>query len=706
MTSRGRAAGNGRIGQARKNGLSSGPLQACLLGEFACHAVGGERLVFPTRKVEALLAYLAANPGRRHPRSRLAAMLWEELPEDRARANFRKTLSRLQQSLPEGSRSCLSVDAHEVSLSPDGVELDIDLFERLSADGTPETLERALALYRGPFLDGLADCGEAFEQWMSVERRRIAETLQQVLRRLLRHYVVTGAVDAAILLALRLLAIDSLDEDAHRTLMRLYMYQDRIGAALEQYGHCRRLLADELGVDPAPETDRLRAELLGLVPRDEDEDGAPPREDDTVPEKGSVIQAAAAMRGRRRRSGSAAQPSIAVLAFTLEDGAPNWRHLSGGMAEDIATELGRFRELEVIAPATTLAYRDAGAAPQRIGDELGAGFVLAGSLRCRGQRLRTTARLVESGTGRQVWAERYDCDLADVFEVQDDVVSRIVGSLVETLESEHLARTRSRHAGDWQVYELWLRGQSALRSPHLSAIREARRYFQQAIARDPGYARAYVGLALAHLNEWTCFAWNHWTFAQREALDLARKAVSLDARDHRARCMLALAELYGRRYDAAHGELLTALELNPNDTDVLAHASFALALIGDSERAVDAGRKALRLAPHHPDWYAGMAGIALFSARHYREAVDTLASAPEAFCNTPAFTAASYAHLGQPQEGASHRDTVYRHYRYQLARGGFPSGFSCLEWLAALDPYQHAVDADHYLDGLRRAGFA
>lgn len=679
------------------------PIHVSLLGGFTCCTADGAPVRFSTRKVEALLAYLAANAGQRHGRSKLAGLFWADIPEDRARANLRKTLSRLRSALPDEARRVLVVGTREVGLDA-GAAVDLELFRRLVADGTPETLERALALYRGPLLDGLDGRGEAFDEWLAAERRRYEETLQQLLRRLLDHYVVTGAIDPAIQLALRLLDVDALDEDVHRTLIRLYMYQDRVGAALDQYRRCRELLDAELGVAPATETERLKDEIAGLVPEVRAAPEPPARETDDVPERASVIATAAAFRDRQRTTVDS-HPSLAVMVFDAEEDSSQ-PHLLQGMAEDIATEVGRFRELMVIAPASMLSYHRAGIAPEAVAAELGVDYVLAGSLRRRDDRARISARLLEAASARQVWSERYDCVLDDeVFDVQDDVVARIVGSLCGSVEADRLELARRKRPEDWEAYDLCLRGWSALRRPELPAIHEARRCFQQAVTRDPNYARAYVGLALAHLNEWACYAWNYWAFLQQEALALARKAVALDDRDHRARCMLALAELYGRRYDTARGELEAALALNPNDADVLAHASFAMALIGEPDRGVDAARRALRLAPHRPDWYAGMAGIALFSARRYQEAIDTMACAPEAFCNTPAFIAACHAHLGQPRRGAGHRETVYRHYRYQMARGLFPSGYACIDWLTALDPYRNADDAEHYADGLRKAGF-
>jgi len=680
------------------------PLHLSLLGGFECSSAAGAPLAFPTRKVRALLAYLAANGAQSHGRGKLAALLWGGQAEAEARANLRKALSRLRETLPEEARDSLAADAGHVAFRPDGLEVDALLFERLVADGTPETLERAAGLHRGEFLEGLADCGEAFDEWLGMERRRLSELLQQTLQRLLDHYVVTGAIDRAIQIALRLLALDPLQESVHRSLIRLYMYQDRVGAALDQHRRCRELLASELGVEPAPETEALRAQLLRLLPGDgATAEAAPDRERDDVPERAAVIPAAAEDRACRRAELRGRRPSIAVLAFVAEAAG---RHLGDGVAEDIATELGRFRELDVIAPSTALAYRDAAVPPDRVGAELGTAYVLYGRLRRVGQGFRITVRLVETETARQLWAERYDGSRAEVFDVQDDVVRRIVATLVSQIEDARLEAARRKRPEDLEAYDLWLRGWSALRRPDLTALGQARQLFQRAVARDPHFARAYVGLAMASLNEWACFSWNHWFFLQQQALDLARRAVELDDRDHRAHCILGVAQLYGGDYEVARRQLLRALDLNPNDADVLAHAAVAMALIGDHDLAVEAGRSALRLAPHHPEWYAAFVGIALFVARLHEEAIATMAPAPEALCNTPAFIAASCAHLGRIEECAAHRETVYRHHRRQLARGMFPGDMSCIDWLLAMDPFRLPSDVEHYASGLRKAGFA
>ena len=672
-------------------------LNLSLLGGFDCRSANGQALALPTHKARALLAYLAVNAGQRHARDKLADLLWGDRGDVQARANLRKALSRLREALPRPAQGCLELDASGLAVRADAIEVDIARFETLARQGTPESLERAASLYRGHFLEGLGDCGDGFDEWLMAERQRLDETLREVLRRLLDHYVRTGAIDRAIQIALRTLALDPLEEGVHRTLMRLYLQQDRVGAALEQYARCREALARELGVEPSADTEAIRGEALGMLP-------GGPRENDELPGRHDSIEAGAAARARRRTQPTG-RPSIVVLAFSVAEDDDRQRRLGEGVAEDVATELGRFPELDVIAPATALAYRHTSVPPERVGCELGTAYVLDGSLRASGGQLRITVRVLETATGRQLWAERYDGALAEVFDVQDDLVRRIVGTLAGRIESSRLQSARSARPEDWEAYDLWLQGWSMLKRPDRAAIRRARELFERAAAKDPTLGRAYSGLALTLWTEWACFSWNPWVFMQHEAVDLASKAVQLEERDHRAYCILGVAQLYAREYNAARRHFLKALELNPNDADVLAHASFGMALIGEHDLAVDTGRHALRLQPHHPDWYAGLVGIALFGARRYEEAIETMAPAPEGFCSAPAFLAASHAHLGRADASTPYRETVYRHYRHRLARGEFAEGTSCVSWLLGIDPFQLPADVDHYESGLRKAGF-
>ena len=129
-----------------------------------------------------------------------------------------------------------------------------------------------------------------------------------------------------------------------------------------------------------------------------------------------------------------------------------------------------------------------------------------------------------------------------------------------------------------------------------------------------------------------------------------------------------------------------------------------MAILGEPDAAVEAGLKALRLAPHHPEWFAAFAGTALFAARQYREAIEVAGTAPEAICDTPACLAASYAYLGRADDASRYRDTVYRHYANQLKREWFGPNTGCIDWLLSMNPYRRPEDEAHYVEGLRKAG--
>lgn len=672
-------------------------LEVSLFGGFTCREANGRFVSFPTRKARAVWAFLAL--GNTPTRDKLARMLWPESSEDRARLNLRKTLSRIRTALPVALPECLGSDTQCVSLVTEDIWVDAQCFEEFVEKRTPEALEAAATLYQGDFLDAFPSCSADFDEWVLGERRRFEELALEVLTRLLEHYVVVGAVERGIQVALQMIVIDALQEHAHRSLIRLYLYQERFGAALNQLKACEDILRDELGIEPGPELKALQMELLRQCPDAETHPIAV--ETDMLPESPRTIEIGRQSRERQREA-IAERISITVLPFTLPGGRERHAHLAEGVTQDIITELGRFRELDVFSPFTTFSYRDTNSPVEQIAAELGARYVLQGSLRPLAKAFRINACLLEARNSRVLWADNYDCRPAEVFGVQDEIVRQIVIATVGQLTEARLSEHRLKAPVEWQAYDHWLRGQSALRRVDIKSIFDARRHFQKALEVDPNYARAYVGLAMAHLSEWACYSWSHWVFKRDEVLENCRRAVELDGRDEHAYCILGMAELYNQQFDSAYHQLTHALELNPNDTDVLAHVSFAMGLMGHHDIAVRIGRNTLRLAPHHPDWYAGFVGIALFSARLPEEAIEVMSLAPQAICDTPAFLAAAYGHIGNPAEAKRHAATVYRHYERYCSN----QDKSCVDWLVSLNPFRLASDSDYFRSGLRKAGFS
>src|SRR5262245_36909786 len=221
-------------------------LQLDLLGGFRARTATGVVLALPTRKTQALLAFLAGPAGQTHPRGKLATLFWGDMEHKQARGNLRQALARLRRSL--GDPEILKFDGEEVGLDPARVVSDVQRFEACAAEGTPEALAEAARLYQGDFLAGLGLQEPPFEEWLLAQRARLRELALEVLARLLAHHRHAGQLEAALQSALQLLTLDPLQEPVHRTLMRLYVQLGRRGAALRQYQVCTALFERELRV--------------------------------------------------------------------------------------------------------------------------------------------------------------------------------------------------------------------------------------------------------------------------------------------------------------------------------------------------------------------------------------------------------------------------------------------------------------------------
>jgi DNA-binding SARP family transcriptional activator len=237
-------------------------LSLTLLGGFQARLDPGPALTLPTRKAQALLAYLALPVGQAHPRDKLAALLWGGVRGESARANLRQALFAVRRALAEVEGEVLRQEADTLALVTSAVDVDVAAFERLVADGAPEELERAAALYRGDLLSGFALDEAPFEEWLLGERERLRELALESVAKLLAYQRRAGATEAAVGTTLRLLTLDPLQEPAHRTLMRLYAEQGRRGSALRQYQQCVAVLQRELGIEPEAETKALYQEIL------------------------------------------------------------------------------------------------------------------------------------------------------------------------------------------------------------------------------------------------------------------------------------------------------------------------------------------------------------------------------------------------------------------------------------------------------------
>jgi len=403
------------------------------------------------------LAYLALRRGSPVPRQTLLGLLWSSRGEEQARASLRQTLSALRKELGDAAEPLLLASNDSVALATDGVWVDALALEAASPSLSLEQLGSLAGLFAGDLLEGLALNESGFDQWLLAERESVRTRVLQLYELLATGLERAARVEDAITCSARALALDPLQEGMHRRLMGLYMQQGRHDAALALFEQCRRTLAEQLAAPP----EKATLEVLAQVRQQRSQASARVATPTPTPSQPSTQPAVPA--NLMQETGGPAlpeRPSIAVLPFTNMSADPEQGFFSDGITEDIITELGKFRELFVIARNSSFAFKDAEADSREVGRKLGVRYLLEGSVRRLGQRIRVTAQLVDSIQGMQVWAERYDRELLDLFELQDEltrsIATTVKGRVDATVEARAActpaASTRppSRHWSGWR----------------------------------------------------------------------------------------------------------------------------------------------------------------------------------------------------------------------------------------------------------------
>ena len=340
------------------------------------------------------------------------------------------------------------------------------------------------------------------------------------------------------------------------------------------------------------------------------------------------------------------KPSIAVLPFTNMSGDPEQAYFATGITEDIITELSRWREIMVKSRNATARYGPDSGDSAQIGRELGVQYILEGSVRKLGDRIRITAQLIDAASGNHIWADRFDRDEHEIFAVQDQIVRTIAGTLVGRVEAASAARAGRKPPESLAAYECLLRA-NALPLGDSAADAERKRLCETAIRLDPGYGRAYAWLAHAIFLEWFRDMGDSDAALDR-ALALAQKAVQLDENDTECKNMLGWVHLFGKSFDLAEQYMRRALELNPGDPEEHAWMGTLYSFLGKPDEAVEWFAQAKRLDPFfEPVWYWHMLGIAHFVARRYDDAIAVLSRSTTMPVWVPAYLAACHALMGR-----------------------------------------------------------
>src|SRR5438552_48664 len=390
------------------------------------------------------------------------------------------------------------------------------------------------------------------------------------------------------------------------------------------------------------------------------------------------------------------KPSIAVLPFTNMSGDAEQEYFSDGMTEDLITDLSKISALFVIARNSSFAYKGRSVKVQEIGRDLGVRFVLEGSIRKAGNRVRITAQLIDAGSGGHLWAERFDRELTDIFATQDEVVEKIVAALAVNLTQGEAQRLRRRGTASVEAYETWLRARELLSRSMREAIAQAKAMYRRAIEIDPNFAAPHAGLSLATISEYV----SDWAADPEEALDeaerWARRALELDDQEPVSHMALGNVMLWRRNHEGALAEFGRMIALDPNFAQGHSATGLALMYAGRAAEALEAFAIAKRLDPHSPSIVLHFVAQANFSLGRYEAAAEHLL---ERIARTPAtdssrmLLAACYGHRSRVDEArAAWAGLMKVNPDFSLAQR------------ARVLPYKEPRDFQRIAEGLAKAG--
>ena len=567
-------------------------LALTLLGGISLSADGGP-IALAERKAAALLAYLALRPDERHAREKLATLLWGRQTDEQARRNLRHCLGSLRKSLGVSAAAVIVADQTSIMLRAAAIEVDVGSLRQLANGERTAALAEAVGLCGGELLADLNLREEGFEDWLGLERETARKLQADVLRRFAEGRLDQGDAEPAVAAAENLAKLDPLDEPAQRLLMRSYAAAGRRSAALAHYQACKELLEKELSVEPEAETKALLDAIRAQGGGEKQVDGDAPVALAPTPEEGGS--------GPEAHPSIPGKPSIAVLPFDNMSEDPDQEFFADGIVEDVITALSRFRSLFVIARNSTFTYKGRAVDVTEIARDLGVRYVVEGSVRKAGERVRITAQLIDALSGKHIWAERFDGTLDDIFELQDQITQQIVVVIAPEIEAHERERVRRKPPESLDAWELVQRGLSHLYRHDKTSFDEAIRLFREAVALDPGFAAAHANLAYTIWNSVIMGYAEDTATAVATARAAAERAVTLDPNDPVAHTALGRLHTTAGEPDLAIGEMQTAIALNPNFAWGHYGLGFAYhAGVGQAEQALPHYDTALRLSPRDP----------------------------------------------------------------------------------------------------------
>ncbi|WP_176228617.1 BTAD domain-containing putative transcriptional regulator [Roseovarius litorisediminis] len=631
-----------------------------LITDIECHV-----LRLPTQKSLALLAMIAdaAKGGLR--REQAAATLWSRSPEAQARTNLRQALSVIRTIIGEevilSSGGMLALDRNLVALDINALSY-----------ATIEPGE-SVSTFGGAFLDGISVNEPPFEEWLVAKRASYARAVRDILFDAGSAALNTGNAHRALLAAERILALDQFEEAGMALCLKAHAARGERSRVQIRFEEFERLLRNELGIDIGPDLVALKAKLLRTADAKA-----------TMPIAASV-------------------PTVLVLPFKPLSDMPDHQYFSEGLAEDVITQLSKFSTLTVVSRKSN---SDADTHQENLAKavETGSDYLLTGSVRWLGERLRLSVELIEVASGAVKWAERLDRQSLDLFDLQDEVSRYLVGAIPYRIENDVAENATNKPADELQAYELMILGKRLRDTISLEGNLEARALLEQAVKKDQGLARSHMYLSDSYVVQ-------HWfgpldASGKERALYHARRAVALDPRDVHIQDHLGFALLVMGHWDAAEAQIRNALSMAENEIESLSWCGYALLMLGKHDEAADiieAVAKRRTTLPPTFEWILGQ--LLSFQGRD-AEVVQTLNGASLLNSTGLAFRAGSQARLGMLEEArftlAEFKEARLRDQRLAGTKAKANTIESALGGFRVL--WRRQEDWEHIAQGLRLSG--
>jgi TolB-like protein/Tfp pilus assembly protein PilF len=538
----------------------------------------GDELAIGRRKALAILVYLLWSQASVQSEF-LAELLWPDNPKNRK--NLRNTISYLNTLLAEAlveRRGAL------LRLNP-AVDLSVDVKEmqRLIAEYTRqaradpsgpvaiELLERLVSLHRGPFLAGfyLRGC-PGFERWLLSAQDEVEQLVESALSALVRSYREQQGFDRAIVHARRWVDLDPTNEQAHRALIELYRLAGHRQLAIQQFQTCARILKEELGVEPEEDTTRLYLALRSGMAA-----------------AGDIKQT------------DAENHKIAVLPFVNQSSDPAQDFLCNGLSDAVRAKLSRLHDLHVVSWASVARFKSSEKNIRTIGKELGARFILDGSLARHGRDLRISVELIDTVEDRQLWGQTFDGTMDDVFDFQERLSRSIAESIRPNLSPEEERRIAERPIRDVPAYEAYLRARPGLWSFEGNALREAEREILNALQIVGPNELLYATLARVHARYVEAgISTGPNTAPQSD--EYIRKAFELNPESAYGYSVRGQIRFTRGEFQEAIRDLKQAFRIDPNDPETLMFLCYICMLTGKTQAADPYLRKLLEVDPLTP----------------------------------------------------------------------------------------------------------